>query len=210
MDEVVDFDPASDHGFTQRGAVDGRVRTDLDVILDMDRAHVAHFDELAIAPREPEAVPTDNAPGLEDDASAQTATFAHDGVGPKRAVLAECGLRPDVDSGVDHGSGPDDGLIAYVRERQHGHVFFDTGGIGDVGERVDARLHRRLREKHVDQFHEREKGIWVYNLRNIELGNGLLRNQRSGSSAFEHLSVSGDRRKTICRTDQHPRGTRGR
>jgi len=59
-----------------------------------------------------------------------------------------------------------------------------------MGERVDRALHRRLGKKDVDELHEREKRVWVYNLRNVELGNGLLRDERSRSRALEHLTVS--------------------
>src|SRR5690349_19284218 len=75
LDEVVDLRPAADDGRPERGAVDGGVRADLDVVLEDDGADLR---DLPVAVREreiPEAVAADDRAGMDDDAVADADTL---------------------------------------------------------------------------------------------------------------------------------------
>ena len=61
LHQVVYFNPAADAGFADAGAVDARVRLDLDIVLDHDRRGLRDFVPRALAGfRETKTVGTDD------------------------------------------------------------------------------------------------------------------------------------------------------
>src|SRR5262245_29786875 len=67
LNEVVEFCAPADDGSLQRTAVDARVRSNLDVVLD---DHAAHLRELHIAipiSHKPKAIRPNDRPGMDDD-----------------------------------------------------------------------------------------------------------------------------------------------
>ena len=122
VDLVVDLGPAADDGLAVRGAVDGDVGAQLDVVLD---GHPASLGDLVMPPlvrHEAEAVAADHRPAPDDDARADSTprqdgrAGIHDGVVTHRAVV------PDEDPRVE------------------GHPIAQSHPIAQGDERPDRRM----------------------------------------------------------------------
>jgi len=127
LDEIVDFDPGSDTGFADGGAVNAGVGLDFDVVFDDNRAGLQDFVPSAIGlAGEAEAVATDYDPVLEDDVIAEAAVLADDGVGVGEEVVSGTDVR------VEDGMWKDGGVVA------DGDVVADDGVGTDMGVGADV------------------------------------------------------------------------
>ena len=80
-DKVVELGAVADAGFSNGGAVDAGVGLDLDVVFKNGGAGLLHLVPGAVFLfGEAETVAADDRPVLQDDAIANAAKFAHDGV----------------------------------------------------------------------------------------------------------------------------------
>ena len=70
LHQVIDLDPLADMGAAKAGTIDRRVRANLGVIVDLNRAGVWNLDELASLELVAEAVRTDDRAAVHDDARA--------------------------------------------------------------------------------------------------------------------------------------------
>ena len=123
LDEVIDFYPSLDPGPAKGAAVDGRIRPDLDVVIDLDIADLGDLHIVLSGSGKSEAVTPDDDAGVEDDPPADQAAAVDGHAGMKDGGLADNGIpadedprvedrlvldaRPstDVDAGIDHGLG---------------------------------------------------------------------------------------------------------
>src|SRR6187549_928095 len=102
LNEVVDLGPFADHGIADRAAVDGRVRADLDIVLDDDPADLRDFPIAGGAGQKAKAILSDAHAPMDHDAVADQ-RMHNGGRRSDRAVAPDPHLR------AYHGSRPDDG-----------------------------------------------------------------------------------------------------
>src|SRR5260370_16595953 len=87
----VDRDPAADAGFADAGAVDARVRLDLDIVLDHDGRRLRNFMPIAGAGfRKTKAVRTDHYAVLQQDFIPTAAVLAYYKACIYDNVVADC------------------------------------------------------------------------------------------------------------------------
>ena len=137
--EVVDFGAAADARFADGRAVDAGVGLDFDVVFENGGAGLRHFVPRAVGLfGVAEAVGADDGAVLENDAIADAAIFADDGVGVGEEVVADFGALVDGDETVEDGVVAD--LDVFVDEAVGADVgaFGDAGGAGDDSGIVDA------------------------------------------------------------------------
>src|SRR5262249_51624360 len=94
LHEVVDLRAGADSGRAQRTAVDGRVRPDLDVILDDGRSSLRELQVTGSVEYVPEPVAPDHDAGVKD----------HPGADPHAGIEYHAGVEATVLP--DHGAGP--------------------------------------------------------------------------------------------------------
>src|SRR4029077_6928918 len=115
QDEVVKLGATSDAGFADGCAVNAGVGLNFDVVFQDGRAGLQHFVPSAVLLLgEAEAISADDDAVLQDDAIAEDAEFAADGVGMRKEIVAN--LRPaiDRDAAMKHGVAAD--LCVFVNE----------------------------------------------------------------------------------------------
>src|SRR5260370_36267026 len=102
--EVVNFCAAPDAGFSDGRAIHARVRLNLDIVFDHNRAGLK---DLVPAPAgltgEAETVSADDDAVLQDDAVADGAEFAHHGVGMREEIAANAHAAIKRDEAVQDG-----------------------------------------------------------------------------------------------------------
>src|ERR1700761_5787329 len=101
LHEVIDLRSGADVGASGLRAVDARVRTDLDVVVEHDVPDLRNTFEPAVQERPPEALAADDAAGVQHDA------IPHDAAGHD----ARPGMEPHVF--------PDHRVVADVRSDTH-------------------------------------------------------------------------------------------
>src|SRR5690606_21377919 len=118
LHEVVDLHAVLDDGVLDGAAVDGRVRTDLDVVADQDAAELRHLDPAAVREilGEAEAVRADHGAGM------------HDAAAPDANVVEDADARGEPRAGADHDT---------LAERRAGA---DDRGITNRAARADRRV----------------------------------------------------------------------
>src|SRR5205814_2525375 len=96
LHEVVDLGPFTDARLAHRRSVDGRIRTDLDVVFDDDAGVLRDLEVRAVGLlHETEPVAADHGAVLHDNAIAEHHPFANRRVGIQNAVLTNRGARAD-------------------------------------------------------------------------------------------------------------------
>src|SRR5262249_34034405 len=145
LDEVIDLGAPADDRFAERRAVDSRVRTDLDVVLDADDADLRDLPVLLAVPDVSESVRADDRARVEHAAAADRAAVVDDGVG------VEATVRADRDVGAHGGARADHRARANPRARSDGRAGLDrhagaqTRGPIHAGTRADPRPRSRRR-----------------------------------------------------------------
>ena len=138
-DEIVDLGAAADAGLADGGAVDAGIGLDFDVVFEDGGAGLRHFVPGAVFLfGVAEAVGADDGAVLQDDAIADAAVFADDGVGMGEEIVADFGALVDGDEAVEDGVVAD--LDVFIDEAVGADVgaFGDAGGAGDDGGFVHA------------------------------------------------------------------------
>ena len=161
LDEVVNFDAASDAGLADAGAVDAGVGLDFDVIFDNDRGGLRNFVPVSLGGfGESEAICADDDAVLKKDVVADAAVLAHRGARVSEEVFA------DFHSRIDHHVRQEDGVRADF------DILSDDDEGTDMGIRADAHgfvddgcwMHaRRIVRRLVEEFEslgEGEVGIF--------------------------------------------------
>src|SRR5215470_190013 len=149
LDEIVDLGALPDHGVPDGPAVDRRIGTDLDIVLDDDAPDLGNLMGSARPAHKAEAVLSDGAAGVDDDAIADQRM--HDrGARPDGAiaadahVLADDRARADDGATADLGTGPDHG------GRINGYAVFQAGRGMDLRTRCPtARIKQRGRAQRI-------------------------------------------------------------
>src|SRR5690606_9283389 len=102
--EIVELHAVLDHGVLDRAAVDRRVRADLDVVADHDRAELRHLDPPAMREilGETEAVAADHRPRLKEATAADADAIEHDDARDETRVRADLDVRADRAARTDH------------------------------------------------------------------------------------------------------------
>src|SRR5690348_7193127 len=112
LNEIVDFCAAADARFADGGAVNRAIGLNLDVVFDDGDAGLLHFVPAAVRfAREAEAVAADYHSVLENDAVADAAIFADDGMAVREEVVADAGAAIDADKTVQHGAAADGDVV---------------------------------------------------------------------------------------------------
>src|SRR5712691_6984287 len=102
--EIVNFCAAPDAGFSDGRAIHARVRLNLDIVFDYDRAGLKDLVPAAVGlTGETETVSSDDDTVLQDDAVADSAEFAHHGVGMSEEIGADAYAAIKRDETVQHG-----------------------------------------------------------------------------------------------------------
>src|SRR5713226_5558566 len=130
LDEVVDLRAPPADGVAERRAVDRRVGTDLDVVLDEDAAHLRDLPVRLPGERVAEPVGADHRAGVDDHAAPEPDARAEHHARVEHGVLPDLGARADEREGVD----------AHARA-QH-RTRLDHGERAHRRGRVDARVRR--------------------------------------------------------------------
>ena len=108
LDEVVDFRPLLDPRAPEPGPVDGHIRADLDVVIDLDAAGLGDLHVPPAGEFVPEAVAPDDRAGMDDDAGADEGPLANGDMGVDDGTAApSIGLLADEDVGADDGARAD-------------------------------------------------------------------------------------------------------
>ena len=151
LDQVVDLGRGADARGPRSRAIDGRVRADLDRVLQLDRTGLRLGHDRPVRQRHvAEAVAAHDHPALQHHAVADRHPLAHDRAGVGREMIAdphvgvhdhvgeEARVRPDLDPVADHRVRPDRGMGA------------DAGGLRNHRGRMNA-LRRGVRRREPPQ-----------------------------------------------------------
>src|SRR5262249_3142116 len=89
LHQVVDLGASPDHAPAERGAIDGHVRAQLDVVLDHDAPELRNLDVPAVVLHVPEAVAADDRAAVDHDAVADHGGLADGDVRVADAIVAD-------------------------------------------------------------------------------------------------------------------------
>ncbi len=138
--EVVDFCAVADACFANSGTVDAGVGLDFHVVFEDGGAGLDNFVPGAVfAFREAEAVGSDDGAVLENDAIADAAKFADDGVRMREEIVADADAAIEGDGTVEHGVLADDDVFINETVRADVSVGADFCGSGDDRSGMHAR-----------------------------------------------------------------------
>src|SRR5713226_8308747 len=102
--EVVNFCAAADAGFSDGRAIHARVGLNLDIVFDHNGAGLKDLVPAAAGlTGEAETISSNDDAVLQDDAVANSAEFAHDGVGMREEIAANAYAAIKRDEAVQHG-----------------------------------------------------------------------------------------------------------
>jgi hypothetical protein len=105
---------------------------------DDDFSHVADLDEAPVPPREAKAVRSDDGARVDGHARTDLRALADHDVGPDDRVFAQSSPRPNVDAGVNDGSGPDRHPVSHEDEGANRNALPDFRRVGDLRLRIDS------------------------------------------------------------------------
>ena len=148
-DLIVDFDVAFDDGFSETGAIDGGICSDLDVIVDLDDAGLGNFNQSIGTWNKSETVGTDDDSGVDDALSADGAAVHQSDVGIEDGSSSDFSSVTDVASSSDAGAVGNLGVIFDGDVGTDGYSLSDLRALGDGCGGVDADFpgggaHRRI------------------------------------------------------------------
>ncbi len=127
LHEVVDFRAAADARLADRGAVDGGVRLNFDIVADDGGTGLADFVPAPVGfAGESEAVTADDDAILQQDAMADAAIFADTGVGVGEKIVA------DARAAINRNEAVQDSVIA------NGDIFIHEAVGADMRSRADS------------------------------------------------------------------------
>ena len=132
-DLVVDLHALLDPRHAETGAVDGRARADLHVVVDAHDAVLRHLHEPAERGVVAESVRADHGVAVDDHAVADDAAVHDAHAGVDRGVLADLHLLADV------GAGADLGVLTDLRAFHDDGVRAHVDALGELRGRVDER-----------------------------------------------------------------------
>ena len=137
LDQIVDLRTPSNARLVQGRAIDGRVRTDFDVVLDDDATALSHRDgTAAFIQHIAEPIRAEHDPGLEYDAVPDSSVFTQDGAGVDPTITAEFDLRHQRRVRRDDATG------THSTSRPNDRAGFDRCSRIDHGGCVDIRANR--------------------------------------------------------------------
>lgn len=147
--EVVELGAVADARLADGGAVHASVGLNFDVILENSGAGLLHFVPRAVLLfRKAETVAADHRAALENDAVADLAELADDGVGVREEIVADAGSLINRDETMKNGVAADFDAIFDDAVRPDMRTVGDSRGLGDDGGGMNARgIARRLIEK---------------------------------------------------------------
>src|SRR6266404_4254847 len=138
--EVIQFCAAGDAGLADGRAIHAGVGLHFDVVFEDRGAGLQHFVPGAIfLLGEAEPVSTDNDAVLQDDAIANAAEFANDGVSVREEIVADLRAAINCNGAVKHGVAPDVSVFVDETVRADVRVIPDARAFRDDGGRMDSR-----------------------------------------------------------------------
>src|SRR5664280_2018013 len=152
LDEVVDLGVGVDVGFANRGAIDGGVGLDLDVVVENGSAGLHDLVPAFAIAGKAVAVGTDHDAVLQDDVVADVAVFADDGVGVRQKVVADSDAFVDHDVSAEHAVVTDDDVVFNHHIGTDAGVRADLRGGSDDGRRMNPRRVLRCLVEKLDGF----------------------------------------------------------
>src|SRR5438876_197523 len=126
LHEVVDLRAAPHDGRAHGGAVDGGVRSDLDIVLDDEPSHLRDLLVGGSVERIAESVGAQHGAGMDDDAITEAYPVSHHDPRVQPHVGAEHGPPPDIAEGAHGGARPDHGAarLGEPAERVGAHSLY--------------------------------------------------------------------------------------
>jgi len=101
VDHVVELDSIADEGEAQGCAVDAGVGTDLNIVADLDSAHLRELFPFAVHGDEAKTVGTDDRAGMDDRSFTYFDAVVDRNAGMDHRVLADLDVAADAATGVD-------------------------------------------------------------------------------------------------------------
>ncbi len=140
MHQVVDLDALLDPRLAETGSVDRAVRSDLDVVVDLDDPILRNLDQTGESGRKSETVGSDHSAGMDDEAAPELAEAHHAHVRIDHGVFADLDELTEIDARSDHRVLPDHRALL-----DHGGRT-DIDAFGEFRGRVDhrGRMHAGL------------------------------------------------------------------
>src|SRR5439155_7396124 len=196
LHQIVDLAARPDPGGPGRGAVDGNVGADLDVVLDEDVTDLGKLAiDIAVAD-EPEPIASDDRPGMDDDPVPQNAFLANGYVRIEQHLVPDPRPRADeaarVNDGAraDGGAPPDHHVGADRCVQRDERVLRDDRRWMDAGARA-----LRLSGEETHRFEEGEVGIGILDQRLSDVPVVFRNDDRGGLGQLEVGLVSRVREK---------------
>src|SRR5580658_5123823 len=138
-DKVVQLGAATNARFSDRGAVDARVRLDFDIVLKHGGAGLLHLVPGAVfLLGEAETVAADNGAVLQDDAVSDAAEFADHGMGVREEVIANACALVNGDEAVQNRVAADVGIFSDQAVRSNVGTCADFGRLRDESGGVES------------------------------------------------------------------------
>ena len=144
LHEVVDLRAAPHNGRAHGGAVDGGVRSDLDIVLDDEPSHLRDLLVGGSVERIAESVGAQHGAGMDDDAITEAYPVSHHDARVQPHVGAEHGAPPDIAEGAHGGARPDHGVALDHGPRGHRGRGIHVRAGGHAGRGVHTWLEGRL------------------------------------------------------------------
>src|SRR5499433_130421 len=164
--EVVDLAPAADDGVAQRGAVDGGVGADLDVVGDAKTAYLGNLAMRGAIEGVAEAIRSQHGAGVHDHAMADEHARVDHRARMQHHVVGEHGARAHETEGADSAARPDHRAPFHHRAGAYGGARVDPGSGRDYRRGMHAGGDGTLG---MEQAQERNEG----DLRGVDAQQGL-------------------------------------
>ena len=135
-------------------AVDAGVRANLDEVSDLNTSDLGEFFVAAPFHDEAEPVRTDDASGMQDDASPDADIVIDRHVRVQQAAIADDYSAADAGPCSHDGARPDNGSLADAGVRSDRNVGGDLCAGGNLGSQIDARVGQSRRMQTADSSGE--------------------------------------------------------
>ena len=159
MDEVIDFCTLTNDGGAEGAAIDGRVRANLDVVVDDDVTDLKDFPMAALIEHVTKAVGANNGTGVDGDAMTDLRLAVKNDVREEADIIANPAVGTDIVAAHQNGTGTqmDAGAYDTIGSDVGGRI--DLSGVGDDRTGMDAAGMLLRGEEEREQASEGDAGI---------------------------------------------------
>src|SRR4030042_3373534 len=137
LDEIVDFHPSSNNGLAQCGSIDGRIGTDLNIILDLDPSRLRDFEILSSLFCISESIASHNHTTMKNDPFPNDRSRIDGDVGIKNRFLSNRAVLADINSRKKSDPIPDGTTVSDRNKGINGKLFAQLGGRTHPGIGID-------------------------------------------------------------------------